>query len=230
MSRIGPDGYRRSEPERATGRWLPYLRFRRRAGADRGRDRRAGRRGRRGGPVGRHPRHPAQRGRDSPALALLAAAARLPAPPWCSPPGSRSGAGTGVPATPGARAGTSPPTRSTAPASVSAATSRSPSPATTRSSSSVPGRVAEPWARELECPRGGSRAVHAWAAQRLSETTAVATAAGIPDYQETPSLSHHPARRRTTTRLRQGSGYEQAEAELCRVEVDKVAVALGPLA
>jgi hypothetical protein len=64
----------------------------------------------------------------------------------------------------------------------------------------------------------------------FSETTAVATAAGIPDYQETASLSHHPARRRTTTRLRQGSGYEQAEAELCRVEVDKVAVALGPLA
>lgn len=29
-------------------------------------------------------------------------------------------------------------------------------------------------------------------------------------------------------RLRQGSGYEQAEAEFCRVEVGEVAVALGP--
>jgi hypothetical protein len=27
-----------------------------------------------------------------------------------------------------------------------------------------------------------------------------------------------------------GSGYEQTEAELCRVEGDKIAVALGPLA
>jgi hypothetical protein len=31
-------------------------------------------------------------------------------------------------------------------------------------------------------------------------------------------------------RLRPRSGYEQAEAELCRVEVDEVAVTLGPLA
>jgi hypothetical protein len=34
----------------------------------------------------------------------------------------------------------------------------------------------------------------------------------------------------THLRLRPGSGYEQAESELCRVEVDEVAVALGPLA
>lgn len=29
-------------------------------------------------------------------------------------------------------------------------------------------------------------------------------------------------------RLRQGSGYEQAQAEFCRVEVGEVAVSLGP--
>jgi hypothetical protein len=53
-------------------------------------------------------------------------------------------------------------------------------------------------------------------AQRLPETTVAAIADGISDYQES-APSHY-----------QGSGYEQAETELCRVEVDQVAVALGP--
>jgi hypothetical protein len=30
--------------------------------------------------------------------------------------------------------------------------------------------------------------------------------------------------------VQQGSGYEQAKAEFCHVEIDEVAVALGPLA
>jgi hypothetical protein len=40
----------------------------------------------------------------------------------------------------------------------------------------------------------------------------------------------YPKEATTMLRLRRGSGYEQAEAELCLVEADEVAVALGPLA
>src|SRR5262249_30190328 len=88
----------------------------------------------------------------------------------------------------------------------------------------------------LPCPRrwtaGGCRALPVEVARPARAggrclptcpgcTSAVSAPSRRPQRPCPPTCENH-------LRLRQGSGYEQAEAELCRVEVDEVAVALGP--
>ena len=70
-----------------------------------------------------------------------------------------------------------------------------------------------------------------WHGHLVVAGTAGVFTAAVPRGDAVPAWSRLGApagHRRPTPRRAPGSGYEQAKAELCRVEIDEVAVAFGP--